>query len=143
MLLAAASGATDWSAWERAYDPSAKTRFIPVELWTGAPWDGTHAIAMTPASLAFGTRGEKSVSGPMDWTPPGASGPIKVYERLNQGKRQLFTLTNDATGLGRVFDSRSGRNCRGEIKFRSATGRTARCGTTASSVAAARRDRCA
>ena len=28
--------------------------FIPVELWTGAPWDGTQEIRMAPAALEFG-----------------------------------------------------------------------------------------
>jgi hypothetical protein len=119
MLLACVNAlASDWAAWERAWEPSTKTRFIPVELWTGAPWDGTHAIAMRPASLVFGSRNEKSIAGPIDRLPPGAASPIKVYERLNRGKRQLFALREDGTGLGRVLDSRFPRyDCVGEVKF--------------------------
>jgi hypothetical protein len=110
--------AADWSAWQRAYDSAAGVRFIPVELWTGAEWDGSHVVAMTPASLRFGGRSNKSVSGPIDWLPSGGGAPVKVYERLNQGKRQLFALTSDATGLGRVFDSRyRNYDCVGEVKF--------------------------
>jgi len=54
LALAGVARAEDWSAWQRAYDPATRTRFIPVELWTGAPWDGTHEIRMAPAALEFG-----------------------------------------------------------------------------------------
>ena len=118
LLLAGHACAADWSAWERAYDASAGRRFIPVELFTGTEWAGTQAIRLAPARLEFGKRGEKSLVGPMDWTPPGSSTPIQVYERLNKGKRQLFALREDQTGMGRVLDSRSDRNlCTGESKF--------------------------
>ena len=67
---------------------------------------------MPPAALAFGPRGDKSIKGPMAWNG------IQVYERVNRGKRQLFALRDDQTGLGRVFDSRYPQlDCRGEVKF--------------------------
>ena len=62
LTLAGAARAEDWSAWQRAYDPATRTRFIPVELWTGAPWDGTQEIRMGPAALEFGRRGDKTSS---------------------------------------------------------------------------------
>lgn len=102
--------AEDWSAWQRAYDPATRTRFIPVELWTGAPWDGRQEIRMAPAALEGGQRGDKSVKGPTTWNG------LEVYERLNRGKLQLFALRDDQTGLGRVFDSRY-ETCSGEVKF--------------------------
>src|SRR5437016_407342 len=107
--------ASDVSPWDRAYDAATRTRFIPVELWTGASWDGEHVIRMAPADLAFG-RG-KRIGGPMPWTPPDGGAPIQVYERTNRGKRQLFALAPDGTGLGRVYDSRYPRYCPGEVKF--------------------------
>ena len=110
LALARAARAEDWSAWQRAYDPASRTRFIPVELWTGAPWDGRQEIRMTPAALEFGQRGDKSVKGPTTWNG------LEVYERLNRGKLQLFALRDDQTGLGRVFDSRY-ETCGGEVKF--------------------------
>jgi hypothetical protein len=110
LALACAAHAEDWSAWQRAYDPTTRTRFIPVELWTGAPWDGTQEIRMAPAVLEFGPRGDKSIKGPKTWHG------IQVYERLNRDKLQLFALRDDRTGLGRVFDSRYD-TCRGEVKF--------------------------
>jgi hypothetical protein len=109
-MLAGGVRADDWSAWQRAYDPVARTRFIPVELWTGAPWDGTQEIRMAPAALEFGQRGDKSIQGPTTWNG------IQVYERVNRDKRQLFAIRDDRTGLGRVFDSRY-PSCSGEVKF--------------------------
>ncbi len=61
LALAGAACAEDWSAWQRAYDRATRTRFIPVELWTGAPWDGTQEIRMAPAALQFGREGDKSI----------------------------------------------------------------------------------
>src|SRR5262245_56601535 len=98
LALAGAARAEDWSAWQRAYDPVTRTRFIPVELWNGAPWDGTQAIRMAPATLAFGRQGDKRLQGPTIWHG------LQVYERLHRDKRQLFAIREDQTGLGRVFD---------------------------------------
>ncbi len=118
LLLAGEACAADWSAWERAYDPATGRRFIPVELFVGAEWDGTQTIRLAPAKLEFGSKGQKSLSGPMEWLPPGASAPIQVYERINRDKRQLFALREDGTGLGRVLDSRYPRDfCVGDVKF--------------------------
>jgi hypothetical protein len=112
LALPGPARAQDWTPWQRAYDPATRTRFIPVELWTGAPWDGAREIRMAPATLEFGKRGEKSIKGPLDWNG------FEVYERLNQGKLQRFALRDDKSGLGRVFDSRNPESgCRGEIKF--------------------------
>jgi hypothetical protein len=112
LALAGAANAEDWSAWQRAYDPATRTRFIPVELWTGAPWDGTQEIRMAPSALEFGKRGDKSIKGPTTWNG------IPVYERVNREKLQLFAVRDDKTGLGRVFDSRNAQyDCRGEVKF--------------------------
>ena len=108
---AGAARADDWSAWQRAYDPATRTRFIPVELWTGAPWDGTQEIRMAPAALDFGRRGDKSIRGPTTWNG------FQVYERLSGDKLQRFAIRDDQTGLGRVFDSRFQHSCHGEVKF--------------------------
>lgn len=115
--FACASHAGDLSHWAASYDPATKTRFIPVELWTGAEWDGSRELRMTPAHLSFGRRGEKSVSGPMAWKRPGSGEALQVYERNNGGKKQLFAMSSRRDGLGRVFDSRYGRDCVDEVKF--------------------------
>jgi hypothetical protein len=114
-LLSAATAAAQPTGWERGYDAATGVRFIPVELWTGGAWDGTHAIRTLPADLAFG-RG-KRITGPIPWTPPVGGDPILVYERTERSKRQLFALAPDGTGLGRVYDSRYPRYCPGEVKF--------------------------
>jgi len=112
LALTGVARAEDWSPWQRAYDPATRTRFIPVELWTGTHWDGTQEIRMVPAALQFGPRGDKSIKGPTTWNG------IEVYERLNRGKLQLFAIRDDRTGLGRVFDSRyPDLGCQGEVKF--------------------------
>jgi hypothetical protein len=110
LALSSSARAEDWSAWQRAYDPATGTRFIPVELWTGAPWDGTQEIRMAPAAVEFSQRGDRSIKGPTTWNG------IQVYERLNRDKLQRFALRDDRTGLGRVFDSRHA-TCPGEVKF--------------------------
>jgi hypothetical protein len=117
-VLATGSGsAADLSKWAASYDAATKTRFIPIELWTGGEWDGTRELRMTPANLAFGKRGEKRITGPVAWTRPGTGETIQVYQRDNRGKRQLFALSSRGDGLGRVFDSRYGRDCVDEVKF--------------------------
>ena len=117
LALVGASRGADFSQWAASYDSAAKTRFIPVELWTGASWDGTRELRMAPADLAFGKRGEKRISGPQAWKRPGTGETIQVYERDNGGKTQLFALSSRGDGLGRVFDSRYGRDCIDEVKF--------------------------
>lgn len=117
LLVGGAPYAADLSEWAASYDPATKTRFIPVELWTGGEWDGSRDLKMTSANLSFGMRGEKRVSGPVLWTRPSTDETIQVYERSNKGKKQLFALSSRGDGLGRVFDSRYARNCVDEVKF--------------------------
>ena len=115
LLAVTIANSSDDSAWARSYDAATAVRFIPVELWTGGDWDGAHVIRMPGADLSFG--GGKRIGGPFAWTPPGGGDPIQVYERVNRGKRQLFALAPDGSGLGRVYDSRYSRSCPGEVKF--------------------------
>jgi hypothetical protein len=121
MLLAAvcapAAAQTDRAAWDAAYDASTQTRFIPVELWTGAPWDGHRDIVATPAHLDFGKGGKKTLSGPFEWTRPSNGEHLMVYKRVNGSKEQLFTVSSRGDGIGRVYDSRYGRDCIDEVKF--------------------------
>jgi len=111
---AAAAGPDPWAA---SYDPASGTRFIPIELWTGGEWDGGRELRMTPADLTFGKRGEKRLVGPIAWTRAGSGQTLQVYERDNRGKKQLFALSSRGDGLGRVYDSRYGRDCIDEVKF--------------------------
>lgn len=117
LLAACGARAAGMAAWDAAYDASTATRFIPVDLWTGGQWDGTRELRFNAADLSFGKRGEKRIRGPIDWVRTGSGETIKVYERDNKGKRQLFALSSRGDGLGRVYDSRYGRDCVDEVKF--------------------------
>ena len=103
--------------WPETYDSKTGARFIPVELWTGAEWDGKPVITLPKVDLEFGSANEKNITGPFEWTRPETGETLLVYERKNGSKRQLFTVTNDGTGLGRVYDSRYDRDCINEVKF--------------------------
>lgn len=122
-LSVVAIGCGTWSAlaqgspWDEAFDQASGTRFIPIELWTGGAWDGNRDLVAAPALLAFGKRGEKSITGPIEWTRPGTGEKLLVYRRINRDKEQLFTITSRRDGLGRVYDSRYDRNCIDEVKF--------------------------
>ena len=104
--------------WSDSYDPAAKTRFIPVELWTGSPWDGARTINLPQANLIFGG-GTKHIAGPLDWADPLSGGTRKVYvrEHTKERKTQWFAVREDGTGIGRVEDSRWRDIERGESKF--------------------------
>jgi hypothetical protein len=117
LFIVDAPKAADLSKWAASYDPATKTRFIPIELWTGGEWDGNRELRMPSANLSFGKRGEKRISGPVVWTRPGTGEVIQVYERNNRDKKQLFALSSRGDGLGRVFDSRYARDCVDEVKF--------------------------
>ncbi len=117
VVLPAAIHAADLPTWAAGYDPATKTRYIPVELWTGAPWDGVQTLNLAPAHLSFGKVGEKRITGPIAWVRPSSGETLQVYERNNRGKKQLFALSSRGDGLGRVFDSRYGRDCVDEVKF--------------------------
>jgi len=114
-LFAAAPARAD--VWDDAYDAATKTRFIPVELWTGADWDGARVIEAGKADLTFGRRGEKRITGPEPFVRPGTNDRILVYRRENRGKVQLFAISSNKDGIGRVYDSRYDRNCTDEVKF--------------------------
>src|ERR1043165_633657 len=116
VLAAGVAHAAELSAWVASYDPATGSRFIPVELWTGSEWDGARELKMTPANLTFGRRGEKRITGPHPWKRPTGE-VISVYERTNRAKKQLVPLSSRGDGLGRVYDSRYGRDCVDEVKF--------------------------
>ncbi len=116
-LLIGSGRSADLDGWGKAYDAGSGSRFIPVELWTGTPWDGHQEIGLPPADLVFGNRNHKRIRGPIAWTRPETGEVLQVYERINGSKRQLFSLRSDKTGLGRVYDSRYSRNCIDAIKF--------------------------
>lgn len=99
-------------------------RFIPVELWTGADWDGTKQLRMTPVKTVGGKRESRVITGPVQWKHPHTGEMLTVYERTKGKqageKRQLYAITKDGSGLGRVYDARPGqadRHFSGEVIF--------------------------
>lgn len=90
----------------------ADSRFIPVELWAGANWDGVEDVSFSPLDITSGKSGNRTVSGPVIWRNPYTNKSYGVYERIKLKesgvKRQLFTLNEKGTALGRAFDSRPG-----------------------------------
>lgn len=115
--LSAGDLSADDTVWSQSYEPAKGTRFIPVELWTGAGWSGHRELAMTDAELKFGKNFDKTITGPVSWEHPETGQTYQVYERENKGKVQLFTVRQDGAGLGRVYDSRGPRLCVDAIKF--------------------------
>ncbi len=87
-------------------------RFIPIELWAGAKWDGTEEIVLSRLDVASGKNNKRHISGPTVWRHPNTGKNVLVYERTNKKKdglkRQLFALNEAGTSLGRVYDSRPG-----------------------------------
>ena len=86
------------------------SRFVPIQMWTGADWSGEKTLAMEPAETVFGSRGHKIIRGPISWTHPVTGQTLQVYERINNTrkgvKRQLFTISDDRRGLSKVYDER-------------------------------------
>ncbi|REL31663.1 hypothetical protein [Thalassotalea euphylliae] len=104
-----------------AYDAQQK-RFIPVELFTGAKWDGTHQLTLKPVST--------TTCAPYDGRPCSnfyISGPFKTTENNTQIKWagseisyyrraftiphrgeviSFFTINDSKDGLVRIYDKR-------------------------------------
>jgi hypothetical protein len=116
--VCAGIGSASADVWSDSYDPVGKTRFIPVELWTGSPWNGVRTVNTPTADLSF-DGGNKRITGPHDWIDPLDGRVMPAYRRYHatQRKTQWFVVREDATGIGRVEDSRWKDIERGESKF--------------------------
>ena len=127
VLTAAPAHAAGSGVWETSINPQTTERFIPVELWTGADWDGQKELKMAPVDGVYRHRTSSySIKGPTEWKHPVTGRTSLTYERINPGrnkdddKSQLFTINEDQTGLGRLFDGRPRRDTRtysGGLKF--------------------------
>ena len=117
--------AADIKAWDDSINRETKERYIPVELWAGADWDGQKELKMPPVDGTYRHRKTTyQIKGPMEWEHPTMGQKFRVYERINPGKDgvkwQLFTINQDKNGLGRLYDGRPGRDGRlssGGLKF--------------------------
>ena len=118
--------ALDPRAWETSTNPETKERYIPVELWSGAEWDGKKELKMPKVDANYRHRESYRIKGPTEWKHPDNGQSYLVYERLNSGRRaaeakwQLFAINQEQSGLGRVYDSRPDLGTRtfsGGLKF--------------------------
>jgi hypothetical protein len=117
--------AADTNIWEASSNPQSKERYIPVELWAGAEWDGKTKLTMPPVDNTYRHRRAKyEIKGPTEWAHPVMGQTFVVYERINPGKDgaklQRFTINQEKSGLGRVYDARPGLGARmfsGGLKF--------------------------
>ena len=124
-LVSTSALALDIKAWEESINPETKERYIPVELWAGAEWDGKRELRMPKVDGTYSHRtATYQVKGPTEWKHPVTGKVFVVYERINPGKdgdkSQIFTINDHQTGLGRLFDGRPGRDTRtysGGLKF--------------------------
>ncbi len=110
--------------WAKAYDSTTKKRFIPVELFTGATWDGKHELSLEKASTTscvtvHGKRKKACdniyITGPfkteenntkIKWT----GDQIPYYRRVmmirGEPIESHFTINNSKDGLVRIYDKR-------------------------------------
>lgn len=125
-LAAAPAFALDTTAWESSITPDRKERYIPVDLWSGAEWDGNRELKMPKVDANYRHRESFQIKGPTEWKHPVLGETYLVYERLNPGRRasdakwQLFAINQERSGLGRVYDSRPDLGTRtfsGGLKF--------------------------
>ena len=108
--------------WNKAYNSSTKQRFIPVELFTGAKWDGKHELTLkevsTSACASFSGRpcDNYDITGPfktetnntkIEWAGNEVSYYRRTFSTRRMGKvESFFTINNSRDGLVRIYDKR-------------------------------------
>lgn len=110
--------AAPWSA-ATTYDSAgrATARFIPPELYGGAPWDGDRAMRLRPMSVT------RKPQHPHDHPPITITAPhpapgrpdLDTLHRVRTSARkgvvsQVFRINERGDGLGRISDDRRGRS---------------------------------
>ncbi len=114
--------ADEKSSWDEAYNSETKERFIPVELFTGAKWDGKHELVMKDVSTttcvsANGRRCNNFyITGPFrtetnDTKIEWAGDQIPYYRRTFDNPytgpvESFFTINASRDGLVRIYDKR-------------------------------------
>ena len=105
-LLDPSAFAQDPMPWDSSVNTETKERYIPVELWSGAEWDGTRELRMPKVDAGYRHRESYQIKGPKEWKHPVTGKTYLVYERINPGRRasdakwQLFAINDDRSGLG-------------------------------------------
>lgn len=110
------------SAWDKAYNSRTNQRFIPVELFTGAKWDGKHKLTLKKVSTAAcASSGGKQcenyyITGPyktkqnntkIEWADNEVPYYRRTFSTRGMGEvESFFTINNSKDGLVRIFDKR-------------------------------------
>ncbi len=105
------------AATERDANGCVVARFIPPELYTGAPWNGEREHVLRPVEvtkkpLVPSDHPPISFSGPMSWRDDPS---IQVIRRFRSSRsrgnvEQFFAINERQDGLGRLADERAGRS---------------------------------
>ncbi len=98
---------------------NAVRRFIPPELYSGAPWSGSREMVLRPMNVTKkpSTPSDHpaiTISGPVPWDKD-PSVPVLIRTRVSKREgevRQVFTINERGDGLGRLSDQRSTRGTR-------------------------------
>lgn len=112
------------ASWDKAYNSATKERFIPVELFTGGKWDGTHELKLKEATTTAcptlknrqGSCVKTFVTGPfktqtndtkIEWAGDQVSYYKRTFSTRRMGKIEShFTINNSKDGLVRIYDKR-------------------------------------
>lgn len=109
--------------WAESFNSETKERFIPVELFTGAPWNGKHELSLKEVSnTACAYSNGKSwcdkyeVTGPfktatnetkIEWAGEQVSYLRRTFSTRRMGEvESFFTINNSKDGLVRIYDKR-------------------------------------
>ena len=109
--------------WDNAYNAQTKQRFIPVELFTGASWDGKHQlnlnkVATTGCYIVIGRNRpceQIHLSGPfltesnktkIAWAGEKIPYYIRRFKIRGDQIESHFTINRSRDGLVRIFDQR-------------------------------------
>jgi|GEM_PF-2761862 len=102
-------------------DGSVTERYIPVELYLGADWDGQETIRfpeidkeqtkVDSSGNVLTSHGKVRVNGPVKWTDPATGKKLTAYERWTPQKdggqtKELIGLTDNQDAIGRYWDER-------------------------------------
>jgi len=125
LLVMPLRSVADANPWDNATNLETKERFIPVELWAGAEWNGRRDLEMPKVDGKYRhNHSAYSIKGPTEWKHSATGQIHAVYERINPQKGgpkwQLFVINEERTGLGRLYDGRPNQETRtfsGGLKF--------------------------
>jgi hypothetical protein len=120
LVLTAMPVYAETSPWDTAVERNgagqAVRRFIPPELYSGAPWNGSRELVLRPMNVTHKPliphdHPPIQISGPFPWKD---DPEIQVIERTrislrNGSVTQIFAINERGDGLGRLSDRRAGR----------------------------------